>query len=33
VQSLARPGGNVTGFTNLELSIFGKMLETLTHAS
>jgi ABC-type uncharacterized transport system substrate-binding protein len=29
VQSLARPGGNVTGFTNLELSIFGKMLETL----
>jgi len=33
VQSLARPGGNVTGFTNLELSIFGKMLETLTRAS
>src|SRR5262249_55596979 len=29
VQSLARPGGNVTGFTNLELSIFGKLLETL----
>jgi putative ABC transport system substrate-binding protein len=29
VQSLARPGGNVTGFTNLELSVFGKMLETL----
>src|SRR5262249_38801116 len=29
VQRLARPGGNVTGFTNLELSIFGKMLETL----
>src|SRR5439155_3019399 len=29
VQSLARPGGNVTGFTFLELSIFGKMLETL----
>ena len=29
VQSLARPGGNVTGFTNLELSMFGKVLETL----
>jgi len=29
VQSLARPGGNVTGFTNLELSVFGKILETL----
>ena len=29
VESLARPGGNVTGFTNLELSMFGKMLETL----
>jgi putative tryptophan/tyrosine transport system substrate-binding protein len=29
VQSLARPGGNVTGFTSFELSIFGKMLETL----
>jgi len=29
VQSLARPGGNVTGFTYFELSIFGKMLETL----
>jgi putative ABC transport system substrate-binding protein len=29
VQSLARPGGNVTGFTFLELSIFGKMLDTL----
>jgi putative ABC transport system substrate-binding protein len=28
-QSLARPGGNVTGFTFLELSIFGKILETL----
>src|SRR5262249_16734982 len=28
VQSLARPGGNVTGFTNLELSVFGKVLET-----
>ena len=29
VESLARPGGNVTGFTNLELSSFGKMLEIL----
>jgi ABC-type uncharacterized transport system substrate-binding protein len=29
VQSIARPGGNVTGFTFLELSIFGKMLELL----
>jgi putative tryptophan/tyrosine transport system substrate-binding protein len=29
VQSLARPGGNVTGFTLMELSVFGKMLETL----
>ncbi len=29
VQSLARPGGNVTGFTSFDLSIFGKMLETL----
>jgi putative ABC transport system substrate-binding protein len=29
VKSLARPGGNVTGFTFLELSMFGKMLETL----
>jgi putative ABC transport system substrate-binding protein len=29
VESLARPGGNITGFTFLELSIFGKMLETL----
>jgi putative tryptophan/tyrosine transport system substrate-binding protein len=29
VQSLARPGGNITGFTALELSMFGKMLETL----
>jgi ABC-type uncharacterized transport system substrate-binding protein len=29
VESLARPGGNVTGFTNLELSSFGKMLEFL----
>jgi putative ABC transport system substrate-binding protein len=29
VQSLARPGGNVTGFTFLELSMFGKILQTL----
>jgi putative tryptophan/tyrosine transport system substrate-binding protein len=29
VQSLARPGGNVTGFTFMELSVFGKLLETL----
>jgi putative ABC transport system substrate-binding protein len=29
VTSLARPGGNVTGFTFLELSILGKLLETL----
>ena len=29
VQSLARPGGNITGFTFLELSIFGKMLDVL----
>src|SRR5215468_2788531 len=29
VQSLARPGGNITGFTSLELSILGKSLEIL----
>src|SRR5262245_25604637 len=28
-QSLAHPGGNVTGFTSLELSILGKSLEIL----
>src|SRR5262245_51941124 len=28
-QSLARPGGNVTGFTSFEHSIFGKWLEML----
>jgi putative tryptophan/tyrosine transport system substrate-binding protein len=28
-QSLARPGGNVTGFTSLELSTLGKSLEIL----
>jgi putative ABC transport system substrate-binding protein len=31
VKSMARPGGNVTGFTFLELSMFGKMLEILKH--
>ncbi len=29
VTNLARPGGNFTGFANFELSVFGKMLETL----
>jgi putative tryptophan/tyrosine transport system substrate-binding protein len=29
IQSLARPGGNVTGFALLELSVIGKMLQTL----
>jgi putative tryptophan/tyrosine transport system substrate-binding protein len=29
VTNLARPGGNFTGFSNFELSVFGKMLETL----
>src|SRR5262249_58018575 len=28
-QSLAHPGGNVTGFTGFELSILGKSLEIL----
>ena len=28
-ESLARPGGNVTGFATMELSVIGKMLETL----
>jgi len=28
-QSLARPGGNVTGFYSQELSLIGKMLQTL----
>ncbi|HXZ21424.1 MAG TPA: ABC transporter substrate-binding protein [Pseudolabrys sp.] len=39
-QSLAHPGGNVTGFSTMEMSIVGKMLQTLkeiapevTHAS
>ena len=29
VESLARPGGNVTGFTQMEFSVFGKILNTL----
>jgi putative tryptophan/tyrosine transport system substrate-binding protein len=29
VESLARPGGNVTGFAIMEFSVFGKILETL----
>ena len=29
VESLARPGGNVTGFVTMELSIIGKMVQTL----
>jgi putative tryptophan/tyrosine transport system substrate-binding protein len=29
IKSLARPGGNVTGFANLEHSVIGKMLQTL----
>jgi putative ABC transport system substrate-binding protein len=29
VQSLARPGGNITGFTNFEASVGGKMLQFL----
>jgi putative ABC transport system substrate-binding protein len=29
VQSLARPGGNITGFSNLEPSLGGKWVETL----
>ena len=28
-ETLARPGGNVTGFSTMELSIIGKMLQTL----
>src|SRR5262249_14590113 len=28
VSSLARPGGNFTGFSNVEVSVIGKMLET-----
>jgi putative ABC transport system substrate-binding protein len=29
VKSLARPGGNITGFTVFEISMFGKVLDTL----
>jgi putative ABC transport system substrate-binding protein len=29
IKSLARPGGNVTGFAFMELSVIGKMLQTL----
>ena len=29
VKSLARPGGNITGFTLMEFSIFGKLLDLL----
>src|SRR5260370_39028338 len=29
VQSLARPGGNITGFTNLEPGLGGKWIELL----
>jgi putative tryptophan/tyrosine transport system substrate-binding protein len=32
VESLARPGGNITGFTNFEPSMGGKWLEVLTEA-
>jgi putative ABC transport system substrate-binding protein len=28
-ESLARPGGNITGFATMELSVIGKMLQTL----
>ena len=28
-ETLAHPGGNVTGFTSMELSVIGKMLQTL----
>jgi putative ABC transport system substrate-binding protein len=33
VQNLARPGGNVTGFTNFEASVGGKWLELLKEAA
>ncbi len=29
IKSLARPGGNVTGFASMEFSVFSKILETL----
>jgi putative ABC transport system substrate-binding protein len=31
VESLARPGGNITGFVSFEYSMAGKWLETLAH--
>jgi putative tryptophan/tyrosine transport system substrate-binding protein len=33
VQNLARPGGNVTGFTNFEASVGGKWIELLKEAA
>src|SRR5256885_12847109 len=33
VESFAQPGGNITGFTNFEASIGGKLLELLKEAS
>ena len=33
VESLARPGGNITGFTFIEFTIVGKWLETLTQVA
>lgn len=33
IESLARPGGNITGFTNFEPTMGGKWLEVLTEAA
>jgi putative ABC transport system substrate-binding protein len=33
IQSLARPGGNITGFTFIEFDLIGKWLSVLTEAS
>jgi putative ABC transport system substrate-binding protein len=33
VQSIARPAGNITGFTNLEFSLMGKWLQILKEAA
>jgi putative tryptophan/tyrosine transport system substrate-binding protein len=33
VESLARPGGNITGFTTSEFSLWGKLLEVLKEAA
>ncbi len=33
VESLAHPGGNITGFINFERSLFGKLLEVLKEAA